>query len=231
MPPTGGFGLNTGVQDAQNLCWKLAAVLHGQAGPGLLDTYHPERQPLALTITQNALANALSMGRTARQDAARLPRSEFLNEQGLIFGASYASSAVIPDGTAPPAVADPVTQYVPSATPGRRAPHVWLERAGERISTIDLFGRNFVLLTGRHGAPWLEAAQRLAQAGPALEAHMIGGSEIADPDHAWPSTFGIADDGAVLVRPDAYVGWRSASCPADPAGELQTALDRILSRE
>ena len=62
MPPTGGFGLNTGVQDVQNLAWKLAAVLHGQANATLLDTYHAERQPLGVAITEASLANSLSMG-------------------------------------------------------------------------------------------------------------------------------------------------------------------------
>ncbi len=124
MPPTGGFGLNTGVQDVQNLVWKLAAVLDGQAGRPLLDTYETERLPVATITTNASLENSLSMGRTARQDAAKLPRSEFLNEQGLIFGQSYNSSAAIPDGTPPPAVSDPITQYVPSARPGSRAPHV-----------------------------------------------------------------------------------------------------------
>ncbi|HWD57972.1 MAG TPA: FAD-dependent monooxygenase, partial [Stellaceae bacterium] len=162
MPPTGGFGMNTGVQDVQNLCWKLAAVLNGQADPALLDTYHDERQPLGLVTTQNALENSLSMGRAARQEGAKLPRAEFLNEQGLIFGATYESTAVVPDGSAPPAVDDAVTQYVPSATPGRRAPHVRLERDGERISTIDLFGTRFVLLAGPRGQAWCDAAQRLA---------------------------------------------------------------------
>ncbi|MGH7094866.1 MAG: FAD-dependent monooxygenase, partial [Stellaceae bacterium] len=197
MPPTGGFGLNTGVQDVQNLCWKLAAVLKGEAGESLLDTYHPERQPLGLTITRNSLENSLSMGRTARQDSAKLPRSEFLNEQGLIFGASYESTAVIPDGSPPPAVDDPVTQYVPSARPGGRAPHVWLQRDGTRLSTIDLFGKGFVLLAG--------------------------------PEGAWPAAYGIAVDGAVLVRPDGYVGWRSRGGDGG-AGALSAALDRILGR-
>jgi putative polyketide hydroxylase len=89
MPPTGGFGLNTGVQDAQNLVWKLAAVVTGQAGPALLDTYEAERLPVAMTATKASLENSLSMGRTARQDGSKLPRSEFFNEQGLIFGQSY----------------------------------------------------------------------------------------------------------------------------------------------
>ena len=74
MPPTGGFGMNTGVQDAQNLVWKLAAVLKGQANESLLDTYHAERQPLAMMTTKASLENSLSMGRTARQDGAKLAR-------------------------------------------------------------------------------------------------------------------------------------------------------------
>jgi hypothetical protein len=232
MPPTGGFGLNTGVQDVHNLVWKLAAVLKGQAAPSLLDTYHPERQPLGLTITRNSLENSLSMGRTARQDSAKLPRSEFLNEQGLIFGAAYDSAAVIPDGSAPPAVDDPVTQYAPSARPGCRAPHVWLERDGERLSTIDLLGTRFVLLTGAHGDAWREAAGRLASPSqPELVAHTIGGGcELADPAGAWHVAYGVEADGAVLVRPDGYVGWRARTQGAEPASTLRAALDGILGR-
>src|SRR5580704_6209704 len=103
MPPTGGFGLNTGVQDVHNLTWKIAAVLRGKADDALLDSYHDERQPTGMLITENALANAMSMGRTARV-AKVLPRQQFLAEQGLIFGANYQSMAVVPDGTPPVAV-------------------------------------------------------------------------------------------------------------------------------
>ena len=156
MPPTGGFGLNTGVQDVHNLAWKIAAVLRGKADASLLESYHDERQPLGQIITRNSLANALSMGRTARQSNV-LPRPEFLNEQGLIFGASYQSMAIVPDGTPPAAVDDPVTEYVPSARPGSRAPHVRLRRGSEQISTIDLFGPRFVLLAG--------SGQRMAKGG------------------------------------------------------------------
>jgi putative polyketide hydroxylase len=232
MPPTGGFGLNTGVQDVQNLCWKLATVLKGQAGSALLDTYHPERQPLGLTITRNSLENSLSMGRTARQDTAKLPRSEFLNEQGLIFGAMYESAAVIPDGTAPPLVDDPVTQYVPSARPGCRAPHVWLEGNGERVSTIDLFGGRFVLLTGPGGQAWRDAAERSSgPLHPELTAHTIGsGGDLTDPDGTWLAGYGIEADGAVLVRPDGYVGWRVRSIAGKPEQILRNALDGILRR-
>ena len=115
------------------------------------------------------------MGRTARQDGAVLPRAAFLSEQGLIFGAAYESAAVIADGSPAPAIDDPVTQYVPSARPGCRAPHVWLRRDGAPVSTVDLFGPRFVLLTGRRGDAWLAAAGGLAgPAYPPLVAYMIG---------------------------------------------------------
>jgi 2-polyprenyl-6-methoxyphenol hydroxylase-like FAD-dependent oxidoreductase len=232
MPPTGGFGMNTGVQDVQNLVWKLAAVLKGQAGERLLDSYHDERQPLGLMTTEASLQNSLSMGRTARQDSAKLPRSEFLNEQGLIFGACYQSSAVIPDGSPPPQVADVVTQYAPSARPGSRAPHVWLARDGERLSTIDLFGRNFVLLTGPTGAAWRDAAARPGSpARPALVSYTIGsGGDFTDPEARWQAAYGIESGGAVLVRPDGYVGWRNGGEADDPTGTLEAALDDILGR-
>jgi len=236
MPPTGGFGMNTGVQDVQNLSWKLAAVLKGQAGAALLDTYHDERQPLGLVTTRNALENSLSMGRTARQDSAKLPRSEFLNEQGLIFGATYESTAVISDGSSPEAVDDPVTQYVPSARPGRRAPHVWLERGSERISTIDLFGTRFVLLTGPDGGRWREAASVVSASGasgpghPELVARMIGADDIRDPEGAWLSAYQIERDGAVLVRPDGYVAWRTRTLSPDPAAALAAAFNGVIGR-
>src|SRR6516165_10771032 len=101
MPPTGGLGMNTGVQDVHNLVWKLAAVLGGRAAPSLLDTYHDERQPLGRTITEQSLINAVSMGRLNRTNESASARPEYLNEQGMIFGASYQSPAVVPDGTPP----------------------------------------------------------------------------------------------------------------------------------
>lgn len=232
MPPTGGFGLNTGVQDAHNLVWKLAAVLRGQADDRLLDTYHVERQPLAEAITRAALANALSMGRTTRQNGAVLPRQEFLNEQGLIFGAAYESMAVIPDGTEPVAVADPVTDYVPSARPGSRAPHTWLQRGDERISTIDLFGPHFVLLAGSDGGAWLKAARRISlPSWPPLLAFTVGKEgDLADPDGNWHESYDVETDGAVLIRPDGHVAWRSQSAAVDPDRALSATFDGLLGR-
>jgi hypothetical protein len=230
MPPTGGFGLNTGVQDVHNLTWKIAAVLRGKADESLLDSYHAERQPLGQIITRNSLANALSMGRTARQSNV-LPRREFLNEQGLIFGAYYESMAVVPDGTPAVAVDDPVTDYVASARPGSRAPHVWLRRGNEQISTIDLFGPHFVLLVGRDGDAWRRAVQGVDTSWPPLIAFTVGkDGDLGDPDGNWHEAYGVDMDGAVLVRPDGHVAWRSRSSASNPTEALRTALDCVLGR-
>jgi putative polyketide hydroxylase len=231
MPPTGGFGLNTGVQDVHNLAWKIAAVLRGHADEALLDSYHAERQPVATSITQAALANAMSMGRTSRQSSAVLPRQEFLNEQGLIFGLCYQSMAVIPDGTPPVEVTDPVTEYVPSARPGSRAPHVWLQRGGEQISTIDLFGPHFVLLAGSDGDAWCQAARQIEPCWPPLIGFTIGGQgDLIDPDRNWHQAYGVETDGAVLVRPDGYVAWRSHSGASEPGEVLTAVFDGLLGR-
>jgi putative polyketide hydroxylase len=229
MPPTGGFGMNTGVQDVHNLAWKLAAVLHGVAGPALLDTYHDERQPFGRIITEQALNNSISMGRLEPAPGTVIARPEFLNEQGMIFGATYTSAAVVSDGTALPVLKNPVTDYVPSARPGGRAPHVWLARDGMRISTIDLFGDGFVLLTGIGGKAWSEAARRLAaQMRLNLTTLTVGDGELGDPEGQWADTYGVDETGAVLVRPDGYVGWRSRSMTSDPGTMLGPALTRIL---
>jgi 2-polyprenyl-6-methoxyphenol hydroxylase-like FAD-dependent oxidoreductase len=230
MPPTGGFGLNTGVQDVHNLAWKIAAVIGGKADDRLLDSYHAERQPFGRIITQNSLANALSMGRNARQSGV-LPRPEFLNEQGLIFGACYESMAVVQDGTPRVVVNDPVTEYLPSARPGSRAPHVWLTRGDERISTVDLFGPHFVLLAGPDGDAWRLAAQAIGPSWPPLVAFTVGpDGDLGDPDGNWHEAYGVGTDGAVLVRPDGHVAWRSRSGASNPLELLPTALDGLFGR-
>ncbi|KPU97307.1 hypothetical protein APR50_04480 [Variovorax paradoxus] len=227
MPPTGGFGLNTGVQDAQNLAWKLAAVLRGEAGDALLDSYDAERRPVGEAVTHTSLLNALSMGRTARQTEAVLPRKEFLNEIGLVFGARYASRAVVSQEEPAP-VADAIEAYVPSATPGCRAPHVALRKASRKLSTTDLLGRGFVLLTAPAGSAWRGAADRLE--GPRV-ANAVIGDEIREEDGGdWLAAYGLREDGAVLVRPDGHVAWRSPSGADDPKAVLQEVMNAILCR-
>jgi 2-polyprenyl-6-methoxyphenol hydroxylase-like FAD-dependent oxidoreductase len=235
MPPTGGFGLNTGVQDAHNLAWKLAAVLRGWARPELLDTYDAERRPWGQFVTDEALNSALSMGR-GRQlggdsgDPPSLARPEFHSELGVIFGATYASPAVIPDGTDPPAIENPVAQYVPSARPGSRAPHEWLQHNGHRISTHDLIGMGFVLLAGERGAPWRDAARTVAASlGVPLTACTVGANaDVRDPQGQWALAYGVEPEGAVLVRPDGHVAWRQRSGVTDPERALERALRGML---
>ena len=223
MPPTGGFGMNTGVQDVQNLCWKLASVLQGKAAEPLLQSYNDERQPLGKAITEQALANAISMGRGQKTLTNTSARPEFLNEQGMIFGASYRSGAIIPDGSPPPVVPNPVTDYVPSGWPGVRAPHVWLRNDGEaKTSTIDLVGKGFLLLTGAKGAAWVDAARGLE-----IEPVAVGTGAYASADPQWRETYGIEESGAVLVRPDGHIGWRSAAAAGDPVRVLGDAMNAI----
>lgn len=225
--PSGGFGMNLGVQDAQNLAWKIAAVLHGEADASLLDSYEAERRPHVQEVVHATLLNMQSFDRSKRQAEARLPRKEFLNERGLIFGARYQSPAIVPDGSQSPQVNDPVTEYVPSAHPGCRAPHVWLENNGERISTIDVLGRGFVLLAAPGGGFWRSA---VGQHGlPRIDVKVLG-EDLVDAENAWMAAYGVGEGGAVLVRPDGYVGWRVASKPADPARALADVFGRIMAR-
>ena len=238
LPPTGGFGMNTGIQDVHNLAWKLAGVLDGWAGPTLLETYQAERLPVGRARTEQSLVNALSMGRGVSAEATVPPRSvtarpEYLNELGLIFGDVYQSTAVIPDGTPPPTVANPVTDYVPNARPGSRAPHLWLkDQRGERRSPHQLCAGRFALLAGPDGAVLGGQARRAAaRLGLPFEAWTIGpGGDLADPTGAWPELYGVGPTGAVLLRPDGYVAWRTPAAAQDAAPDPGEALETVLGR-
>jgi hypothetical protein len=160
----------------------------------------------------------------------KLARPEFHNELGMIFGAAYASSAVVPDGTELPVVANPVADYVACARPGSRIPHVWLERGGRRLSTHDLIDFRYTVLTGPQGPAWCDAARAVGEAlGVPLEGHVVGNdAEVRDPAQHWTTQYGIEPDGAVLVRPDGHVAWRSRSGSADARHELGSALRLML---
>ena len=133
----------------------------------------------------------------------------------------------MPDGTPPPKVHNPITEYRPSGRPGSRAAHAWLERAGTRCSTLDLFGRGFVLLAGARGAAWCEAA---GASDISLEALRIGpGGDLGDPEGRWLEAWEIEAEGAVLVRPDGQVAWRSRGAVPDHEAELRRVLRRVLS--
>lgn len=138
MTPTGAFGMNTGIQDVHNLCWKLALVLGGVAAEALLESYEAERLPVGRRNVEQSFQFVRDFG------------ADF-NTLGYTLGTSYESRAIVADGTELPRVADRLSDYIPTARPGSRAPHVWLERNGERLSTTDLFDRAFVLLAGPAG--------------------------------------------------------------------------------
>jgi 2-polyprenyl-6-methoxyphenol hydroxylase-like FAD-dependent oxidoreductase len=210
MPPTGGFGGNTGVADAHNLVWKLAMVLRGEADPALLDSYDPERRPIAALTVEQAYRRYVE-----RVDPT-LPSQDLepnLADTAIELGAVYRSTAVIPDGEDEGAQVEPPEQ--PSGRPGTRLPHLWIDRGDARISTLDLAGDGFVLLAGRDGESWIAAAERLG-----LTAHRIHEDDVR-------AAVGVANDGALLLRPDAVVGWRSRGAVPDPVRTLKNAVGQL----
>jgi 2-polyprenyl-6-methoxyphenol hydroxylase-like FAD-dependent oxidoreductase len=218
MPPTGAFGGNSGIHDAHNLAWKLAHVLRGRARESLLDSYDAERRPLIQATLGQALAR---LQRWFRDLGGRLPPPEpLVPDYDVVFGQRYPSGALLCDGPLDNAAF--VAHDRLSAAPGTRAPHRPLED-GEQRSTLDLFGRRFVVLCAPN-ASWASAARALAERGFAVGALPLGtGQRSGD----WPEAWGVGVDGAVLVRPDGFVAWRARGAPSDAERELRQALERL----
>jgi 2-polyprenyl-6-methoxyphenol hydroxylase-like FAD-dependent oxidoreductase len=227
MPPTGGFGGNTGIADAHNLAWKLAMVLKGTAGPALLDSYQPERQPQCELIVEQAYA------RYVKRVDASLPASDLpplLDDASIELGSVYRSEAIMNEeqGAAAALLEDP---RQPSGLPGTRVPHVTLLRNGVAISTHDLPGNGFVLLAAVEGRDWIAAASALSAAGIPLTAYRIGaGADLSDPDGVFEKSVGIAAAGALLLRPDGVIAWRSAGASTDARATLDEVMRRLTFR-
>jgi putative polyketide hydroxylase len=116
--------------------------------------------------------------------------------------------------------------------PGSRAPHYFLTRDGEKVSTIDLIKRDFVLFTGADGAAWAAAADAASrQLGVHVDTHSIGTGEYADPEGGFTDCFGISQTGAVLVRPDGFVAWRAVTDAEASAEVFAAVLAAILDRD
>ncbi|GAA4703644.1 FAD-dependent monooxygenase [Nocardioides conyzicola] len=171
--------------------------------------------------------------RAALREALELKDYEF-NALGVELGQRYDSAAVVKDGTPEPAYTrDPELYYHATTWPGARLPHCWLGDKGRQVSTHDLAGKGgFTLLTGVTGHPWVEAAHKAAvELGIDVRAYVIGPkADYADLYDDWARLREVAEDGCVLVRPDAHVGWRSHSAAEDPAAALVQALRGVLAR-
>ncbi|KAE8366462.1 FAD binding domain-containing protein [Aspergillus caelatus] len=269
-PPLTGLGLNTAIEDAHNLTWKLALVLHGRAKPPLLDTYDAERRPIGRrncdwayhaynnTFVLNA-ALGLAPGQRANNqerlsrlfedspqgETARYHLQRVFNTQDVEFSAHnielgfvYSSGAVVPDGTTAPREDPGGKIYVPTTRPGHRLPHAWIERGGKTISTHDLIGsgkqHDLVLITDEAGNEWIKAADALTKKyGLRIGTAAIGAHPQSthsdlyqNCDGVWAKVRGITDGGAILVRPDNFVIWRSLG----PSMSNYTDLERDLKK-
>ncbi len=224
VPPLGGFGLNTGIADAHNLAWKLAMVLRHQAGPALLDTYDAERRPVARFAMEQAL---LRLERPdLHWDSSRIAERERLgiaNDAVVHLGYRYDSSAVC--GSRPAPSLHDLAQDL-DGSPGSRVPHAWLERAGRRLSTLDLAGPGFALLAGAAAEDWCASARAVAtRLGLDVKAFRIAADgDAIDLEGTWSCAAGVGDRGALLARPDGFVAWRTQ----EPAADTEAVLEGVL---
>jgi 2,4-dichlorophenol 6-monooxygenase len=263
--PFAGLGLNSGVHDAHNLCWKLGLVLQGKAPASLLNSYEEERRPVVeyntewsmfVFETHKILIAALGLSPTAlpedniaqfgklmaddrggrwrrarMEEVFRVSRVEY-GAHDLEMGFCYQQGAVVGDGRPPPARDSMGQHYVPSSHPGCRLPHAELSLGDRPVSTHDFIPiGGFLLITDQAGLAWCDSARRLSMAtGIVIRCIRVGeGAEITDPSGAWSRVSGIGEGGALLVRPDAHVGFRSEHCVNDAQAALQSALEILLS--
>jgi putative polyketide hydroxylase len=226
FPPHGGFGMNSGVQDAENLAWKLAAVTRWGASDRLLDTFESERKPVAVYNGRRALINTQRLA-DARWDpehaaASLQAQHEHFLSIGQQMGTIYSSGAVIDDGTE--MTESTVLNYVETGRPGARAPHIVFEdRVGRRTSTVDACSGAFALLTGHRAA------------GPAGQDVVPTTVVTVGPDGShravgrpWHEVYGVSPTGSVLIRPDGHVAARFDVLPGDPARPVRGAITDIL---
>jgi putative polyketide hydroxylase len=234
IPPAGGVGMNTGIQTAHNLAWKLALVLAGAATDGLLDTFDTERREAAQRacaygVTNLGYVRAIRMAETPEEQVAAIAASkQYGNWAGLDLGVHYEGpGAYVPDNSPQPESGHPVVDYLPSAKPGHRAPHLWLHSGAARLSSVDLFETEFVLLTGAEGSAWLAAA-RDPKVPVSVQAYDVHDTGRLVPELDFCRLYEIEPSGAVLVRPDGHVAWHSVNAPPDPADSLRSAVTSVI---
>lgn len=218
MPPFKAGGANTAIQSAHNLAWKLTAVLSGDAGAALLSTYHAERHPVGRFAARQSLTGPTVALLPLSDDSPRLPVDEECPMFSLLIGYQYRSAAVVTDEPD----ADPDSPQLVDelhGQPGTRVPHVWVR---EGVSPLDLLGPGFTVFTGDERWCGAVTSASAALAIP-ITMQLIG-------DDAWAAATGLAPEGALLIRPDDFIGWRADELPSDPKNELVQALSAILAR-
>ncbi len=227
MPPTGGFGGNTGVQDGYDLAWKLASVLDGTAAPGLLETYDAERRPVGSFATEQAYTRYVLRLDPGLGKENLMP---IVGEDVVELGYRYRSKRS-PRRRATTARCGR-TRTSRRGRPGCSPPTSRSSSAASKLSTLDLFGGGFVVLAGSEGGEWCADGPRR---GPRARR---AGRRLPDRDGprrprpgGSSQLYGIGTDGATLVRPDGFVAWRTKGATDEAGGAVATALSRALSRK
>jgi putative polyketide hydroxylase len=228
VPPVGGLGGQTAIQDAADLAWKLALVLQGHADPNLLATYDAERRPVAELTIARQTENYVERMHPERVDLRHAsPLPDYL---AVAMGYHYRSDAILDDATGiGPRAEGP---SVPSGRPGTRLAHVPLLRDGVTISSLDLIAaRGFTLIAAPVARDWVMAAREIAEA-TRLPIDIVRiGHDVTDPDGSFLSKSGLAFDGALLVRPDGFIAWHSGTGTPDPTQVLNHVFGRVFGRE
>jgi 2-polyprenyl-6-methoxyphenol hydroxylase-like FAD-dependent oxidoreductase len=204
MPPYAAAGANCGIQDVHNLAWKLAQVLRGAADPALLDSYDTERRPVAYFTADQSSIRTSNLRTTSRTSTDGTPLADPL---ALILGTRYPAGALVADGSAHTTAHLDLT-----GQPGTRLPHRFLP---DGQSTLDLVGTEPILLIGPAGDAWRAGGESL---------------DVISIDESYCTQVNLTPSGAMLVRPDQIVAWRSPILPADPVATLGAALDRVFGR-
>jgi hypothetical protein len=226
--PSGGFGLNTGMGDVNDLGWKLAGLVQGWGGPRLIESYEADRRPVAARIVKQATGNfmrdrqrpshpEIAMDTPAGAEARRVMGAAIVESQSKVYltdgtalGQVYDNSPIVcDDGTPPPAAS--ISEYRPTTRPGARAPHAWL---ADGRSTLDLFGRGFTLVKLGADAPDSSAFESAFES----RGVPLSVAPLADPEIG-----ALYERRLVLVRPDGHVAWRGDTAPADPLA----VVDRV----